>query len=525
MPPIEIAETVVVLLGVAVALAWLARRVDVPDPVLLVGGGAVLALLPLGIDITLDPELVLLLFVAPLLYADGYYAPVRELRSNATSIALLSSVLVVATMLAVAAVAHYAIGIPWDVAFVLGAALGATDALAPVQVMDGVGADPRLMAVIQGESLFNDGVAFALVGVATTTAASGSFEALGAAGTLALSVVGGVGTGIVAAWLTGQARQRTDVVLIEAGLSILTPFVAYVVAEAIHGSGILAAVAAGIWLGQRAHDLVEPLTRVELQAAWQVITFVLNSLLFLLVGLTAGDLVGQVDRPAIEVILAGLAITGAVIGIRMLWSLTLAPAWRGAAARVVDRVRPASPRAWRLAVAWSGIRGSVALAAVLSLPEKVDAGGPMPERNLVIVLSLFVIVATLLLQGLTLKPLIQRLGLTDPDGPEREELHARRVASDAALELLEDAADRHELGEEERAWLKREYMLRRGQAEGNEDGTVADTALAAAEQTDSELLEAARTAVLDLEQRGEVRSEVAQKVLRKLDLDSARLRY
>jgi monovalent cation/hydrogen antiporter len=498
--------------------------VDVPDAIVLVAGGIAMALLPTGVQVKVDPDLVLLLFVAPLLYADGYYAPVREFRSNAASIALLSSVLVVVTAVAVAAVAHYAIGIPWEVAFVLGAALGATDALAPVQVMDGVGADPRLMAVVQGESLFNDGVAFALVGVASAAAVSGSFDAASGAGALALSVGGGVAVGVAIAWLVEQARRRTDVVLIEAALSLITPFVAYIAAEAVHGSGILAAVAAGIWLGRRQHDMVEPLTRVELQSAWQIIAFLLNSLLFLFVGLTAADLIASIDRPATDVILSGLAITAAVIGIRMLWALTIAPAWRGAASRMAERIRPASPRAWRLALAWTGVRGSVALAAVLSLPTTRDGGGAMPARDLIIVLSLFVIVATLLLQGLTLRPLIKRLGLTDPEGPEREELMARRAATDAALELLEDAADRHDLGDDERGWLKREYMLRRGQAEGNEDGEFARAALEAAEQTDMELLEAAREAVLDLELRGEVRSDVAQKVIRKLDLDSARLR-
>lgn len=524
MTPIEVAQTIVLLLATAVALAWLARRLDVPDPIVLVAGGAALAFLPLGIHIELDPELVLLLFVAPLLYADGYYAPVRELRSNASSIAVLSSVLVVATACVVAVVAHVVIGIPWEVAFVLGAALGATDALAPVQVMGGIGTDPRLVAVVQGESLFNDGVAFALVGVASAAAVSGSFDPVSGAGSLALSVGGGVAVGVAVAWVVGQARRRTDVVLIEAGLSLLTPFAAYVAAEAVHGSGILAAVAAGIWLGQRAHDLVEPLTRVELQAAWQIIAFVLNSLLFLLVGLTAGDLIAEIDRPAIDVLLAGLAITAAVVGIRLLWALTIAPAWRGAASRATQRVRPASSRAWRLALAWSGVRGSVALAAVLSLPTTTDSGSSMPARDLIIILALFVIVVTLLVQGLTLRPLIQRLGLADPGGPEREELFARRAATDAALERLEEAADRHDLGEEERSWLKREYMLRRGQAEGDQDGAFAAGALAAAEQTDMELLDAARGAVLELEERGEVRSEVAQRVIRKLDLDSARLR-
>jgi monovalent cation/hydrogen antiporter len=524
MTPIEVAETIVLLLAVAVVLAWLARRLTVPDPVVLVAGGAVLAFLPLGIDIKLDPELVLLLFVAPLLYADGYYAPVGELRDNAVSIALLASVLVVVTAVVVAIVAHVALGISWEVAFVLGAALGATDALAPVQVMGGAGTDPRLVAVVQGESLFNDGVAFALVGAASAAAVSGSFDALGSAGSLALSVGGGVAVGIGVAWLVGWARRQTEHVLVEAGISLLTPFAAYVAAEAVHGSGILAAVAAGIWLGTRQHDWVEPLTRVELQATWQIIAFVLNSLLFLLVGLAAGDIIGEVNQSAGDVILAGLIITAAVVGIRIVWAMTIAPAWRGAASRFAKRVRPASPRAWRMALAWSGIRGSVALAAVLSLPATRDDGSSMPDRDLIIVLALVVIVVTLLGQGLTLRPLLERLGLTDPEGPIREELFARRAATDAALEHLEEAADRHDLGQDERNWLKHEYMLRRGRAEGDQDGAVAQEALAAAEQTDLEMLEAARQAVIDLEEQGEIRSEVAQKVMRKLDLDSARLR-
>jgi CPA1 family monovalent cation:H+ antiporter len=166
----------------------------------------------------------------------------------------------------------------------------------------------------------------------------------------------------------------------------------------------------------------------------------------------------------------------------------------------------------------------VALAGVLSLPVTTDAGGAMPARDLVIVLALFVIGFTLIVQGLTLRPLIDRLGLTDPEAEEREEMMARRAATDAALERLEDAAERYELGQEERDWLKREYMLRRGQAEEDEDGAFAREALEAAEQTDLELLQAAREAVLDLEQEGQVRSDVAQKVIRKLDLDSARLR-
>src|SRR4051794_20752054 len=284
MSPIDVAEAIVLLLAAAVVLAWLARRLDVPDPVVLVAGGAVLAFLPLGVDIKLDPDIVLLLFVAPLLYARAYYAPIGELRNNSVSIALLASVLVVVTAVAVAVVAHEVLDMPWDVAFVLGAALGATDALAPVQVMSGAGADPRLVAVVQGESLFNDVVAFALVGAASAAAVSGSFDALSSAAPLALSVGGGVALGIAVAWLVGQGRRRTDHVLVEAGLSLLTPFAAYIAAGAVHRSRILAAGAPRVWLGQGPPGWGGPPTRRPRPGPLEVIAVVLHSLPVLLVG-------------------------------------------------------------------------------------------------------------------------------------------------------------------------------------------------------------------------------------------------
>jgi CPA1 family monovalent cation:H+ antiporter len=283
-------------------------------------------------------------------------------------------------------------------------------------------------------------------------------------------------------------------------------------------------------MGQRSHDQVEPLARVEIQAAWRIISFLLNSLLFLLVGLQAKDIVNAVDRPAVEVLLAGAAILAAVVGTRLLWAMTIAPIWRGAASRVAERVRPPSPRRWRLALGWSGVRGSVALAAALSIPMTTDAGGHVAGRDLAIVLTLIVIVATLVGQGLTLRPLVRRLGLADPGGEDREEELAVRTASQAALDLLDEVADRNGLDEADKRWLAREHRLRRkraatnGNRNGSGDGDHAAAVLDAAAKTDLELLDAARAAVLDLEDQGRVRSEVAQRVLRRLDLDSARLR-
>ncbi len=521
---IGVAEVIVILLVAAVALGGLAERTSVPAPVLLVGGGVALAFVPGMPSVPLQPELVLLVFVAPLLYADGFFAPARELRRNAVSIGLLASVLVVGTAAGVGVVAHYVIGLDWAVAFAVGAALSATDALAPVQVLERESAEPRLLAVIRGESLLNDGVAFALLGVAGTAAASQTFHAADGVLELALSVVGGVAGGIAAGWLGGKLRKRAPEVRVEAGISLLTPFVAYVLAELVHGSGILAAVTAGLWVGTRSATWSDPLARLEIQSAWRVISFVLNSLLFVLVGLQTHDIIDAVDQPAGRVLLAGAAITAAVIGLRLAWALTIAPVWRHTASRISANVRPVASRPWRLVLGWSGVRGSVALAAALAIPQELEAGGPLPGRDLAILLVLMVILATLLIQGLTLRPLVRRMGLTDHDSVAEEERLASKTASDAALQLLPEAAQRHGLGDDELHWIEREYQLRNLRAHEDSDGE-ADGVLEAAARTDHELLQAARESVLQLEEDGEVRSDVAHEVIRRLDLSSARLRH
>jgi CPA1 family monovalent cation:H+ antiporter len=296
----------------------------------------------------------------------------------------------------------------------------------------------------------------------------------------------------------GEARKRTDDTIVEAALSLVTPFAAYIAADRLGASGILAAVAAGLWMGKRSHDVIEPLTRVELRAAWQVIGFVLNSLLFLLVGLQMDDIVDAVSLPFWQVVIGAAALVVALVGIRIVWALLLPSRWQGTG-------EPS--RGWRFALAWSGVRGSVALAAVMSLPQTIDGGAPFPGRDLVLLMTLIVIVATLVAQGLTLRPLLRALDLTDPEALSREDAVARERAAQAALAQLGAAAERHGLPEEHREWLEREYAFR-------------SRRMAAA---DSELLEAARSAVIELAARGDVRAEVAQEVLRDLDLDDARI--
>jgi CPA1 family monovalent cation:H+ antiporter len=320
------------------------------------------------------------------------------------------------------------------------------------------------------------------------------------------------------ALLVAEARKRTNDMIIEAALSLLTPFAAYIAADRVGASGILAAVAAGLWMGRRQHDVAEPLTRVELRAAWRIIGFVLNSLLFLLVGLQMREIVDAVSLPPGRVVIGAAAILVALLGIRIVWALLLPSAWQSAR-RLVGRDEPLSTKGWRFALAWSGVRGSVALAAALSLPPSI------PGRNLVLLMTLIVIVATLVAQGLTLRPLLRGLDLTDPEAVGREEAVARERAARAALERLNAAAERHGLPEESREWLEREYSFRSRQygARAEEGGDPElEERKRRVSATDEEMLESARSAVMDLAARGDVRAEVAQDVLRDLDLDSAR---
>jgi Na+/H+ antiporter len=525
MSAIDIAETFVLLLAAALALTWISRRVGIPYPVALVLGGIGLAFVPGLPQVRPDPELVLLLFVAPLLFADAFFAPVAELARNARSIALLASVLVGVTAGAVAVAAHFVLDVGWGPSFALGAALAATDAVAPVQVLGREGADPRLVAVIQGESLLNDGVAFALVKVASSAVVTGTFSIASAGGKLVWSILGGIAIGFAISAVLVEARRRTHDTIVEAALSLVTPLAAYIAADHAGASGILAAVAAGLWMGPRSRSMVEPLTRVELQAAWEIISYVLNSLLFLLVGLQMREVVNAVDLPARKVALGSAAILVALIGIRIVWALVVPRAWQGVR-NLAGRGGEVSSRGWRLALAWSGVRGSLALAAVLSLPAKTDSGAPFPGRDLIVLVTLIVIVATLVIQGLTLQPLMRALGLTDPERAQQEEARARARAAEAALERLEEVSREHELPERTRKWLEREYSFRRDRyAARADDGGDADLEdrnrrLAAA---DEELLAAARNAVMEMEASGDVRADVAQRVLRDLDLDSARV--
>nr|WP_282599957.1 Na+/H+ antiporter [Patulibacter sp. SYSU D01012] len=512
------------LLVAVTALTVLAQALRVPYPILLVLGGIALGFVPGVPHVELDPDLVLLLFLPPLLFHEAFFASVRELRADARTIALSAVGIVLATMAGVAVVLHAAVpDLPWAVAFAFGAVVSPTDPLAAIAIARRQGLPRRLIAVIEGESLVNDGTALVAYGTAVGVAVGGTFSAPEAVGGFAQDVVGGVAVGLVAAVAVGWVLRRMDDPVLHVTVSLGAGFVAYLPAEQLGVSGVLAAVVVGLATGHRVGELSSPAARLQGAAFWDVLVFLLNAVLFVLVGLQLPGILEDQDRSAGTLIGLGLLVAATVIAVRLLWVHT-APY----VVRALDR-RPqqvARRVGWRprTLLAWAGLRGAVSLAAALALP----AG--FPERDLLVFLTVCVILATLVGQGLTFPALIRVLGVEDDPGPLREEYLARKLAARAAVDRLEqlraepwtraDTIDRlqglHEFryrrAAQRAGWLAVE--------DGDED--LHERSLAY-QRTLRDVLDTQRAALVALRDEGRVSDEVVHALVRELDLEDQRL--
>jgi monovalent cation/hydrogen antiporter len=508
-------------------LAVLARLFGVPYPILLVVGGLILGFVPGVPEIHLPPDLVLLIFLPPLLYGAAFFTSLRDLRANARSIALLAIPLVAVTMGAVALVAHYAIGLDWSVAFVLGAVVSPTDAVAPAATLREVGAPRRIVAIIEGENLTNDWTALVLYRIAVAAVVSGSFSLWDAGLRFVVNGLGGLAIGLAVGWVIREVRARIDDPPTEITISLLTAYAAYLPAEEIGVSGVIAAVTVGIFMGWHTPRLTTPTTRIQVTAVWEILTFLLNAVLFLLVGLQLPAVLDEISgRSTGELALWAALVSGVVIVVRLAWEFTVPQAIRLVGRRVGQLAQRLDARQ-RLVVGWSGMRGSVALAAALAIPLETDAGTPFPDRDLLLFLTFAVIVATLVLQGLTLKPLVRKLGVYD-DGSEeeREEVTARLRTAEAALERLDELAGEEwvQEGTVERTRNLFDYRRRRfgARADGSDSDGYEDRS-AAYRRLLSELLAAERDELLALRNEGEISDDVRRRVERDLDLEESRL--
>ena len=516
---------ILALLVAAAGLAVLARVIDVPYPITLVVGGAAVGFLPGMPEVELDPDLVLLIFLPPLLYGAAFFTSLRDLRRNARPIALLSIGVVAVTMVAVAAVAHYAIGLGWAESFVLGAIVSPTDAVAPTEILRRINAPRRLLTVVEGENLTNDWTALVLYRFAVAAVVSGSFSLWEAGLKFVWSGVGGLLIGLLAGRIIREVRRRIDDPPTEMTISILSGYAAYLPAEELGVSGVIAAVTIGIYMGWHTPELTTPLMRLQGVAIWEILTFLLNAVLFLLVGFQLPAVIDSLRGHSTgELIGWALLVSAVVIGVRLVWQFTVVYIIRAIDRRAVQRARRTDWRE-RLAVGWAGMRGSVSLAAALALPLKTDSGAPFPERDLLIFLAFAVIIATLVGQGLTLGPLIRRLGVRDDGSEEREELAARIRLAEAAIARAEEleGADWLRSDTLERVRGLYDYRRRRFGAREDGDGDVYEERSGNYIRLMYELFDAQREELIGLRNRGEISDEVRRRVERELDLEESRL--
>ena len=515
-------EPLLLALMVAVAgLSVLARVVRVPYPILLVLGGLVLGFLPGMPAVELPPELVLVAFLPPLLYWAGFFASPRDLRADARAISMSAVGLVLATTAAVAVTAHSMVeGMTWPAAFALGAIVSPTDPLAASAIGRRLGVPRRLLTLLEGESLVNDATALVAYRIAVAAAVGGSFVAWQAGLRFVVGTAGGVAVGLLVGWLVAELRRRLDEPVVEIVVSVFTGYAAYLPAELLGVSGVLAAVTAGLYVGWRAPELASAATRLLGFSFWEVLVYLANAVLFILVGLQLRPILEELDGTAMAVLVGqGALVSAVVVAVRLGWGFSIPYLVRLVDRRPSQVMRRVGARE-RLMIGWSGMRGAVSLAAALALP--LD----FPMRNLILFLTFSVIFATLVVQGLTLPTLIRRLNFEQDDAEEREEIRARLAATHAALDRLDELAGADWTRDDtvERLHGLYEFRRRRLKARGGylEDDGSEDRSQAY-QRLLRELLQAQRQAIVRLRNQGQISNDVMHRIERELDLEDTRL--
>ncbi len=512
------------VLVVGVGLIVLAPKVGVPYPILALVGGVALGFVPGMPTVRIAPDVVLLVLLPPLLYSAAFFVPLGELRANLRPIAVLAVVVVALTMAAVALVAHLALGLAWPVAFVLGAIVSPTDPTAVEAIGRRLSVPRALISVIEGESLVNDGTALTLYASAVAAVAVGKVSAPAVAGRFVFGIVGGIVIGLAVGWVIARIRAGMDSPPEELALALLAAYAAYLPAQYIGASGVLAAVTVGAYHGRRQHDLISASTRIQTFSFWELLVFLINAALFVLIGLQLPAILDRLHgRGAGELIGAAALITAVVVFVRVAWVAAVTTVLRlldGRRARAL-----ALPRRYAVVVGATGMRGAVSLAAALAVP--LNAGGrPFPNRDLLVFIAFGVIVGTLVPQGLGLPLLLRRLSLEGDPMVEREEDEARLEVARAAAERLEELRGETWVRDSTAERLAAAYRFRERRfgarlEDGAGDG--AEERSADYQRLRRELLGAERGALARMRDDGRIDGDVMRRVERDLDLEDNRL--
>jgi monovalent cation/hydrogen antiporter len=524
-------ETVILLLLVLVAgFAAMARRLKVPYPIVLVLAGLIISFLPRMPRVPLDPDIVFVVFLPPLLYASAWWISWREFRRNAVVIILLAFGLVGFTVWGVAFFSdHFITALDWKAGFLLGAVVATTDAIAATSIAKSIGLPRRIVEILEGESLLNDATGLLALEIGIGIIQGGQTPTLGG-GILRLLylVIGGILIGLLIGVVVGWLETFIDDGPVELVVSLVVPYAAYIAGEHAKASGVLAVVACGIYMSRKSTQFFSPAVRLQVNGAWDALTFMLNGLVFVLIGLqlpyVLNGIHGKFGKGTL--IFYGAVFSVVLIVLRMVWVFPVFKIasyvdrrWLG---HTEEELRPREV----FVIGWTGMRGVIALAAAISVPEMLG-DGRSETRNLIVFLAFCVILVTLVLQGLTLPVLIRRLGLVGIAGMDPEEKEARRIVLQAAMHHLEegrkrDGRDAEHLYDD----LIHRYRHKLAAVGGGEDAgdleAVDKETITRLRSILEDALQAERRTLISLRDKGRIGDDVLRTMERELDLAETR---
>jgi Na+/H+ antiporter len=525
---IELIELILALMVGVGVIATAARALRVPYPILMVLGGLVMAVIPGIPSVVLAPEVVFLLFLPPLIYIAGFDTSQRDVKAQLRPILSLAVGLVIASTLLVGVAAHVLLPeLGWPAAFALGATLAPTDAIAATALLRDIGVPRHVVTLLDSESLFNDATALVAYQLALGAAATASFSIADAGARILIAGIGGILVGLAIALGITWLRRRLDDAPVEITIALLTPFAAYLPAQALGVSGVLATVTAGLFVGWAAPRIIQSDTRLRGRAVWDFLVFALNGLVFILIGLQLSTVLGgQLGRPLPELVGVTAVISVSIVLVRFVW--VYAAALVAAGARRL--VQPNGPQQdWRetFVIGWSGLRGVVPLALALALP--LDT----PGRDVLVFVTFGVILVSLVGQGLTL-PLLTRWLRLGGDGLDyQEEVRGRSVAVEAAVARIEELAKEWPGHLPLLETLRSQYQHRATHLADVRAGTASEDGIDPSTAAERELLEhrlirravidAERATVLSLRDDGAISDKVWRRVERDLDLEELRM--
>jgi CPA1 family monovalent cation:H+ antiporter len=516
------AELLLALLVVVAVLVTISRKIRVPYPVLLLIGGLVVGLVPGIPRVELDPEIVFLVVLPPLLYVSAFLTPIRDFRANLKNISSLAIGLVAVSAGVVAVIAMALVpGMSWPLAVALGAIVSPPDAVAATAIAQRLAVPRRIVSILEGESLLNDATALTIYRAAIGAAAAiAAVSVLGSLASFVFVALGGILIGLVVGWVASWVRIRLTDTPVEITVSLITPYAAYLPAELLGVSGVLAAVTAGLFLGRRSSRIMGSEARLAGRAVWESLVFLLTGVVFLAIGFQISSISREMDRATLlQLAAVGVVVSLALIAVRAVWVFGLS--LRDLLAKDQRRIRLRES----IVLSWAGMRGVVSLAAALALPISALPGSALPARDAIIIVTFTVILVTLVGQGLTLPLVIRAVGLGgDADGGH-EESHARQELIEEALRRIDDLEQKWPDHKPLIDQLRTSYQHRAEHEEQLHEapGNEAEQELVEHRQIRSDVIDAQRDALAAMRDRGAIDDDVLRSIERELDLEEIRM--